>query len=55
MSIIVNEQLEDKNGKEMDMISFKEFIESSLGISFEEIYKNYLIHGANYDKQSHLE
>lgn len=37
--------LETKIGQEMSVISFGELVEQLTGVPFEEVYKDYLIHG----------
>jgi hypothetical protein len=44
-----------KMGQEMSYITFGELIHELTGSSFEEVYKDYLIHGANYNEKSDLE
>ena len=39
---------------QMDFISFKELVEHITGDSFEKVYDNYILHGAN-NEQSDLE
>jgi hypothetical protein len=42
-------------GQEMSLITFREFVEELLQSPFEEVYKDYLIHGANYYEKSNME
>lgn len=37
-----------------ETISFRQFIEESLGVPFEEVYKDYIIHGEN-NEEGYLE
>jgi len=39
---------------QMDFISFKEFVEQITGVSFEEFYEDYLLHGAK-NEQGNME
>jgi hypothetical protein len=38
-----------------DSITFEEFVKELTGSTFEQVYKDYLIHGANYEQKSDLE
>jgi hypothetical protein len=38
-----------KMGEEMSYITFGELVKELTGVPFDEVYKDFLIHGANYE------